>query len=169
MSQKARISFAGWWRTNRAAVPGVGNPNELDGEATGPVYSQEQSRNRHRRARAPGKQPEDHEQYRAFEQRLVELRGMTRNTAGARPRKHHAPGQARFAAPKAAVDIGIGHAVNPDGARELELAARRYFDNIGKLTVTALGPGLGVHGGPGTLLIATGPYWSAQDVARGID
>jgi DegV family protein with EDD domain len=72
-------------------------------------------------------------------------------------------------APKAAVDIGIGHAVNPDGARELELAARRYFDNIGKLTVTALGPGLGVHGGPGTLLIATGPYWSAQDVARGID
>lgn len=72
-------------------------------------------------------------------------------------------------APAAAVEVGIGHAVNPDGARKLEQAVRQYFSDIGKLTLTELGPGLGVHGGPGTLLIATGPYLSAQDVARGID
>lgn len=71
--------------------------------------------------------------------------------------------------PKGAVEIGIGHASAPDDALELEKHLRELVPDIGKLVVCGLGPAIGVHGGPGTLLVAVRPWVSAQDVARGSD
>jgi len=69
-------------------------------------------------------------------------------------------------APKGAVEIGIGHAICEEDALELEQQLRRLLPAIEKLVVTGLGPGIGVHGGPGTLLVSVRPWVSAQDVAR---
>ena len=79
---------------------------------------------------------------------------------------------ARFVArriPPGPVEIGIGHAICGDDARELEHRLRDRVPDIRKLVVTGLGPGIGVHGGPGTLLAAVRPWFSAEDVARGSD
>ncbi len=71
--------------------------------------------------------------------------------------------------PKGAVEIGIGHASALDDALELERHIRELVPEIGKLVVCGLGPAIGVHGGPGTLLVSVRPWVSAQDVARGRD
>ena len=69
-------------------------------------------------------------------------------------------------APKGPVEIGIGQAICEDEALELENYIRELVPDIRKLVVTGLGTGIGVHGGPGTLLASIRPYTSAQDVAR---
>jgi len=80
---------------------------------------------------------------------------------------------ARFArfvarrAPRGKLEIGIAHALCEDDARRLEEALQSRIREIGKITVNGLGPALGVHGGPGTLLVAVRPFLSAEDVARG--
>jgi DegV family protein with EDD domain len=56
------------------------------------------------------------------------------------------------------LDVAIGHAVCPEDAAELERELRRLFDNIHRTTITDIGAALGVHGGPGTLIVATQPY-----------
>ena len=56
------------------------------------------------------------------------------------------------------LDIAIGHAVCRDDADELERELRGHFDNIHRTTITDIGAALGVHGGPGTLIVATQPY-----------
>jgi DegV family protein with EDD domain len=56
------------------------------------------------------------------------------------------------------LDVAIGHAVCPDDAAELERELRRRFENIHRTTITDIGAALGVHGGPGTLIVATQPY-----------
>ena len=56
------------------------------------------------------------------------------------------------------LDVAIGHAVCPDDAARLEQELRRHFDNIHRTTITDIGAALGVHGGPGTLIVATQPY-----------
>jgi hypothetical protein len=56
------------------------------------------------------------------------------------------------------LDIAIGHAICREDAAELECELRRYFDNIHRTTITDIGAALGVHGGPGTLIVATRPY-----------
>lgn len=82
---------------------------------------------------------------------------------------------ARFAryvarrAPEGSVEIGIGHAICESDARELEDQLRKRVPVIGKLVVTGLGPGLGVHAGPRSLLVSVKPHVSAQDVAGGTD
>ena len=65
---------------------------------------------------------------------------------------------ARRVANDRALNIGIGHAICPDDAAELERHIRRQIPNIFKLTTTNLGAGLGAHGGPGTLLVSTQPH-----------
>jgi DegV family protein with EDD domain len=48
------------------------------------------------------------------------------------------------------------------------LLARQFrarVPNLGKLTICGLGPALGVHGGPGTLLAAVRPYVLPEDIA----
>jgi DegV family protein with EDD domain len=57
-----------------------------------------------------------------------------------------------------ALDVAIGHAVCPDDAVELERALRKRFENIHRTTITDIGAALGVHGGPGTLIVSTQPY-----------
>ena len=56
------------------------------------------------------------------------------------------------------LNIGIGHAICPDDAAELERHLRKKIPRISRLTVTSLGAGLGAHGGPGTLLVSTQPH-----------
>jgi len=72
-------------------------------------------------------------------------------------------------APEGSVEIGIGHAICETDARELEDQLRKLIPVIGKLVVTGLGPGLGVHAGPRALLVSIKPFVSAQDVTGGTD
>jgi DegV family protein with EDD domain len=53
--------------------------------------------------------------------------------------------------------IAIGHALCPEDAEQLADCFRAELSDIKRLTVTELGSALGVHGGPGTLLVATMP------------
>jgi len=82
---------------------------------------------------------------------------------------------ARFArfvarrAPRGKVEIGTAHAICEADALQLEQEFRRRPPDSGRLTVCGLGPALGGHGGPGTLLAAVRPFVSAEDVARGRD
>ena len=80
---------------------------------------------------------------------------------------------ARFVAKRAPqdqpVDIGIGHAVCEEDADRLEQQIRERLPAIRKMTSTAIGTALGVHGGPGTLIISMMPHLSADDVASGLD
>lgn len=61
------------------------------------------------------------------------------------------------------LNIAIGHAVALDDARELENHLRDELPAIARLTLMELGAALGVHAGPGALVIATQPYKAAPD------
>ena len=80
---------------------------------------------------------------------------------------------ARFIARRAPknqdIDVGIGHAICENDARALEREIRARIPAIKKLVVNGLGPGLGAHGGPGTLLITISPIVSLDDIANGVD
>jgi len=65
---------------------------------------------------------------------------------------------ARKTPPADSLDVAIGHAVCREDAIALEGELRRCFDNIHRTTITDIGAALGVHGGPGTLIVATQPY-----------
>jgi DegV family protein with EDD domain len=56
------------------------------------------------------------------------------------------------------LDLAIGHALCHDDAVELERELRRLFDNLHRTTITDIGAALGVHSGPGTLVVATQPW-----------
>jgi DegV family protein with EDD domain len=77
-------------------------------------------------------------------------------------RKNRVRRFARYVARKTpaaeALDVAIGHAVCSEDAVLLEAELRRLFDNIHRTTITDIGAALGVHGGPGTLIVATQPY-----------
>jgi len=77
-------------------------------------------------------------------------------------RKNRVRRFARYVARKTpdaeALDVAIGHAVCHDDAVALERELRRLFGNIHRTTITDIGAALGVHGGPGTLIVATQPY-----------
>jgi len=60
--------------------------------------------------------------------------------------------------PAKSLDVAIGHSLCPDDAVELERQLHRLFDNIHRTTVTDVGAALGVHCGPGSLVVATQPY-----------
>jgi hypothetical protein len=51
----------------------------------------------------------------------------------------------------------------------LEKAIRDQLPGVRKLTLMSLGTALGVHGGPGTLLVSMMPHLSADDVAAGVN
>jgi DegV family protein with EDD domain len=55
------------------------------------------------------------------------------------------------------LDVTIAHAVCPDDATKLEHYLREQLPDIARLSITNLGTGLGVHGGPGTLIVSTQP------------
>jgi DegV family protein with EDD domain len=77
-------------------------------------------------------------------------------------RRNRIPRFARYVArltPAAGtLDVAIGHALCPEDAAELERELQQRLDNIHRTTITDIGAALGVHGGPGTLIVATQPY-----------
>ena len=56
------------------------------------------------------------------------------------------------------LNVAVGHSLCPDDAAELERELRLQFDNLHRTTITDIGAALGVHTGPGSLIIATQPY-----------
>jgi hypothetical protein len=67
------------------------------------------------------------------------------------------------------VEIGIGQAICPEDAEELERELRQKIPSIDKIKTCALGTGLGVHGGPGTLIVSIRPVVSADNITVGDD
>ena len=61
--------------------------------------------------------------------------------------------------------VAVGHAMCAESAAELERLLRQKVPNIHRLSVAELGTALGVHGGPGTLVIAIQPYVTPADFA----
>ena len=80
---------------------------------------------------------------------------------------------ARFVARRApknqTVEVGVGHAICESEAEELARQVRSRLPAIEKLTLNGLGTALGVHGGPGTLLVSIRPTVSADDIAGNVD
>ncbi len=54
--------------------------------------------------------------------------------------------------------VGIGHAACPDDAARLERLLRSRIADIRRLSIVELGTALGVHGGPGMLIVAIQPF-----------
>ena len=67
------------------------------------------------------------------------------------------------------VNVAIGHAVCEDDALLLEQELLRLLPDVRRATRTGIGTALGVHGGPGTLIVSVMPFLSAQDIADGAD
>ena len=66
----------------------------------------------------------------------------------------------------AATIVGIAHAVSPDEMSVVAATVKDTIPNIHRISTADLGTALGVHGGPGTLLISTLPYVNPQDLAE---
>ncbi|MGI9225410.1 MAG: DegV family protein [Woeseiaceae bacterium] len=60
--------------------------------------------------------------------------------------------------PAKSLDVAVGHSLCPDDAVELERQLHRQLGNIHRTTITDVGAALGVHCGPGSLVVATQPY-----------
>ncbi len=58
------------------------------------------------------------------------------------------------------VEIGIGQAICPDDAETLAVELRQKISTIQSLKTCTLGTGIGVHGGPGTLIVSFRPTQS---------
>jgi DegV family protein with EDD domain len=88
-------------------------------------------------------------------------------------RAHRARRFARYVARRAptadTLDVAIGHALCEEDAFMLEKAIRDQLPGVRKLTLMGLGTALGVHGGPGTLLVSMMPHLSVDDVAARVD
>jgi DegV family protein with EDD domain len=67
------------------------------------------------------------------------------------------------------IEIGIGNAVCRDDADTLATELQSILPTIDRLKICDLGTGLGVHGGPGTLIVSARPTMSADDIAAGVD
>ncbi len=63
------------------------------------------------------------------------------------------------------IEVGIAHAICEKDAKELAEQIRSRLPAVQKLTLSELGTAIGVHGGPGTLLVSFNPSVSTQDVA----
>ena len=72
-------------------------------------------------------------------------------------------------APAGPVEIGIGHAICAEDAAALEQYLHKLLPDIRKSRISGVSPAIGVHGGPGTLLVAVKPWLSAQDIADSTD
>jgi len=70
-------------------------------------------------------------------------------------------------APAGPVEIGVGHAICAGDAAALEQHLNKLLPDVRKSRISGVSPAIGVHGGPGTLLVAVKPWISAQDIADG--
>ena len=69
-------------------------------------------------------------------------------------------------APAGPVEIGVGHAVCEDDAKELERQLHDLIPDIRRSGITGISPAIGVHAGPQALLVAVKPWLSAEDIAN---
>ncbi len=53
--------------------------------------------------------------------------------------------------------VAVAHALCPEDAEELRAHMIELAGDVSRATITELGAALGVHGGPGTVLVATMP------------
>lgn len=94
----------------------------------------------------------------------VKARGVLRRGRNRLPRF------ARFIARRIAKDrplrIAIGHAVCHDEALELESLLRKHLADVRSSSITSLGSAVGVHGGPGTLVVGTQEHFEAEQFRR---
>ena len=67
---------------------------------------------------------------------------------------------------KGPVIISVGHAVCPEKLAVAESTLKEQLPDLHRLSTTELGTALGVHGGPGMLMIATQPYVSPASLAE---
>jgi fatty acid-binding protein DegV len=67
------------------------------------------------------------------------------------------------------IEIGIGHAICPEDADRLATELRGLILRLKGLKICDLGTGLGVHGGPGTLIVSGQPALSPDDLTVDID
>ena len=79
---------------------------------------------------------------------LVGRRARVRRFAGFVARRTRGPGPWR---------IAVGHANAPEDAEVLMAALRERLPNVAQSFITEIGTALGVHGGPGTLVVGTQP------------
>ena len=82
-------------------------------------------------------------------------------------RRNLLPKFARFIARRsnrnAALRLSIGHALCAGDANRLAQHLEDRLENITKMTVTNLGSALGVHGGPGTIVVGVQEYRSPEE------
>ncbi len=68
-----------------------------------------------------------------------------------------------------AVEAGIGHAICPEDAEILAVELQQRLVSLDELKICALGTGIGVHGGPGTLIVSIRPAMSVDDLTVDLD
>jgi hypothetical protein len=94
----------------------------------------------------------------------VKARGVLRRGRNRLPRF------ARFIARRVAKDrplrIAIGHAVCHDEALELETLLKKHLADVRSSSITSLGSAVGVHGGPGTLVVGTQEHFEPEQFRR---
>ena len=71
----------------------------------------------------------------------------------------------RSARDKGTLSVAIGHASAVHDAHKLEQLLRRMLPHVQRVTIAELGAALGVHTGPGALIVALQPYTTPADVA----
>ena len=60
------------------------------------------------------------------------------------------------------MNVAIGYSTNADVVAAIEAELRERLPNIQRISVAELGSALGVHGGPGLLIVATQPVVSTD-------
>ena len=60
--------------------------------------------------------------------------------------------------------VAIGHALCPEAASEFGQHLRASLPAVHSLTITDLGAALGAHGGPGTIIVATQPFVTPDEL-----
>ena len=88
-------------------------------------------------------------------------------------RRHRVRKFARFIAQylkdSEAFEIAIGQAVCEDDAERLSEELQRIVPAIDSLKICDLGTGIGVHGGPGTLIVSTQAKMSAEKLSVNVN
>ena len=73
---------------------------------------------------------------------------------------------AKLVRDKGPMIVGVAHATSPEKAAKVAAVLEQELPATKRLSITELGTAVGVHGGPGTLLIATQPYVNPSSLAE---
>ena len=88
-------------------------------------------------------------------------------------RRNRIPKFARFIARRMksgeTAEISIGQAVCPEDADALAAELRNRLPAIGSVKICGMGTALGVHGGPGTLIVSASPRVLLENLTVSVD